>query len=105
MGEDIIRQFAQDDRFNLIVAPHIRLFDNRRRRAAMEKRLADLARMPHVHIDLGSRASSDMRYGQMASLYLGDVSSQVYEYLPRPRPCLFLNGHRADWQEDRSYGH
>ncbi len=105
MGEDIIRQFAQDDRFNLIVAPHIRLFDNRRRRAAMEKRLADLARMPHVHIDLGSRASVDMRYVHMASLYLGDVSSQVYEYLARPRPCLFLNGHRADWQEDRSYGH
>jgi hypothetical protein len=105
MGEDIIRQFAQDDRFNLIVAPHIRLFDNRRKRAAMEKRLAPFAGLPHVHIDLGSRASVDMRYVHMASLYLGDVSSQIYEYLARPRPCLFLNSHRADWQEDRSYGH
>ncbi|NML13044.1 glycosyl transferase [Sphingobium sp. AR-3-1] len=105
MGEDVIRQFAQDNRFNLIVAPHIRLFDNRRKRAAMERRLADLARLPHVHIDLGSRASIDMRYVHMAALYLGDVSSQIYEYLARPRPCLFLNGHRADWQEDRSYGH
>lgn len=105
MGEDIIRQFAQDDRFNLIVAPHIRLFDNRRKRAVMETRLADLARLPHVHIDLGSRASIDMRYVHMASLYLGDVSSQIYEYLARPRPCLFLNGHRAAWHDDRSYGH
>jgi len=105
MGEAIIRQFAQDDRFNLIVAPHIRLFDNRRKRAAMERQLADLARLPHVHIDLGSRASVDMRYIHMASLYLGDVSSQIYEYLARPRPCLFLNGHRAAWHDDRSYGH
>ncbi|QGP79181.1 glycosyl transferase [Sphingobium sp. CAP-1] len=105
MGESIIRQFARDDRFNLIVAPHIRLFDNRRKRAAMERRLAELAQLPHIHIDLGSRASIDMRYVHMASLYLGDVSSQIYEYLARPRPCLFLNGHRADWQEDRSYGH
>lgn len=105
MGEEVIRQFAQDDRFNLIVAPHVRLFDNRRKRAAMERRLADLASLPHIHVDLGSRASVDMRYVHMASLYLGDVSSQIYEYLARPRPCLFLNGHRADWQEDRSYGH
>lgn len=105
MGEEVIRQFAQDDRFNLIVAPHVRLFDNRRKKAAMERRLADLASLPHVHVDLGSRASIDMRYVHMASLYLGDVSSQIYEYLARPRPCLFLNGHRADWQEDRSYGH
>lgn len=105
MGEAIIRQFARDDRFNLIVAPHIRLFDNRRKRAAMEARLADLARLPHVHIDLGSRASVDMRYVHMAALYVGDVSSQVYEYLARPRPCLFLNAHRAAWHDDRSYGH
>jgi hypothetical protein len=105
MGEKIIRQFARDDRFNLIVAPHIRLFGNRARREAMERRLADLARLPHIHIDLGSPASIDMRYVHMASLYLGDVSSQVYEYLARPRPCLFVNAHRANWQEDRSYGH
>lgn len=105
MGEDIIRQFAADDRFNLIVAPHIRLFDNRRKRAAMERRLADFADLPNIHIDLGSRASVDMRYVHMASLYLGDVSSQIYEYLARPRPCLFLNAHRAAWHHDRSYGH
>lgn len=105
MGEEVIRRFAQDDRFNLIVAPHIRLFDNRRQRAAMERRLAPYAALPHVHIDLGSRASIDMRYVQMASLYIGDVSSQIYEYLARPRPCLFLNAHKAQWHDDPSYGH
>lgn len=105
MGLDVIRQFAQDGRFNLIVAPHIRLFDKRRYRARAEKMLADLAALPHVHVDLGSRASVDMRYVNMASLYLGDVSSQIYEYLANPRPCLFLNAHRADWRGDPHYDH
>ncbi|MGC4250644.1 MAG: glycosyl transferase [Sphingobium sp.] len=105
MGVDIIRQFAADGRFNLIVAPHIRLFDNRARRAAMERRLAEFSRLPHIHIDLGSLASVDMRYPEAASLYIGDVSSQVYEYIRRPRPCLFLNAHNAAWQDNIDYRH
>ncbi|MYL98518.1 glycosyl transferase [Novosphingobium sp. FGD1] len=105
MGIDIIRQFAQDDRFNLIVAPHVRLFDNRRKRAAMERRLAEFAGNGHIHIDLGSAASVDMRYAKAASVYLGDVSSQVYEFVVRPRPCLFLDSHGAQWQGDPNYRH
>ncbi|WP_404480366.1 glycosyl transferase [Novosphingobium sp. BL-52-GroH] len=105
MGLDVIRQFARDDRFNLIVAPHIRMYDNRRRRAAMERRLAEFAGLPHIHIDLGSPASVDMRYTRMASVYLGDVSSQVYEFVVSPRPCLFLDAHRADWQGNPNYRH
>ena len=105
MGLDIIRQFAQDDRFNLIVAPHIRMYDNSRLRARMERELAPFAGLPHIHIDLGSPASVDMRYTQAASVYLGDVSSQIYEFVVRPRPCLFLDSHGADWQGDASYRH
>lgn len=105
MGMDILRQFAADDRFNLIFAPHIRLFDNRRKRAAAERRLADFARLPHIHIDLGSRSSVDMSYARIASAYLGDVSSQIYEFLADPRPCLFLNGHAGPWRADPNYAH
>jgi glycosyltransferase involved in cell wall biosynthesis len=105
MGLDIIRQFARDDRFNLIVAPHIRLYDNRRRRARMERQLAEFAGLPHIHIDLGSPASVDMRYAQMASVYLGDVSSQVYEFVVEPRPCVFLDANRTDWQGNANYRH
>jgi hypothetical protein len=105
MGLDVIRQFAADDRFNLVVAPHIRLYDNRRRRAAMERELAEFAGLGHIHIDLGSPASVDMRYAKAASVYLGDVSSQVYEFVVRPRPCLFLDNHGADWEGDPNYRH
>src|SRR3546814_13919965 len=52
---------------------------------------------------LGSERSIDMSYTGSADLYLGDVSSQVAEYLYRPRPCVFLNAQGVDWQEDPNY--
>lgn len=105
MGLDVVRQFAEDDRFNLIVAPHIRMYDGCRRRERMERQLEEFARLPHVHVDLGSASSVDMSYTRMASVYLGDVSSQIYEFVVRPRPCLFLNAHGANWQGNPSYRH
>lgn len=105
MGMDVLRQFAADDRFNLIVAPHVRLFDNRRKRATGERMLAEFASLPHIHIDLGSRASVDMSYVHLAAAYLGDVSSQIYEFLATPRPCLFLNGQGVQWRHDPNYAH
>src|SRR3546814_13132755 len=64
---------------------------------------SDLRKLPHMHIDLGSEPPVDMSYTGSADLYLGDVSSQVAEYLYRPRPCVFLNAQGVDWQEDPNY--
>ncbi len=60
-------------------------------------------RYPNILVDTGSHASIDMTYTQAADVYLGDVSSQVYEFLYRPRPCLFLNSHNIDWETDPNY--
>ena len=38
-----------------------------------------------------------------ASVADGDVSSQVYEFLARPRPCLFLDAHATDWRGNPDY--
>jgi hypothetical protein len=46
-----------------------------------------------------------MSYTDAADIYLGDVSSQVYEFLYRPRPCLFLNSHGIPWQGDPNFKH
>ena len=54
-------------------------------------------------IDLESDRLFDMSYTSGADIYLGDVSSQVYEFLATPRPCLFLNAHGADWTGDPDY--
>lgn len=46
-----------------------------------------------------------MTHTALADLYLGDISSQVYEFLRTPRPCLFLNRHAVPWQTDENYAH
>lgn len=104
-GAEIVRQIAADGRFNLIVAPHVRLCDNRKRRAAFLRAIGDAADLPNVHVDPGSDRSIDMSYTMLADLYIGDVSSQIYEFLRRPRPCLFVNGKGRSWRNDPDYAH
>ncbi|WP_367160923.1 CDP-glycerol glycerophosphotransferase family protein [Kozakia baliensis] len=101
LGEEILQYFAHQDRYNLIFAPHYRLFDKRRQEGeALANRFANHS---NILIDPGSPRSIDMTYTMAADLYMGDVSSQVAEFLIRPRPCLFLNAHHVEWQEDRNY--
>lgn len=111
-GRAVLDHFLHDDRYNLIFAPHVMLFHRKLvvtidklridRPGTIERKYFDA---PNIHIDLGSTASTDMTYTAAADLYLGDVSSQVYEFLHRPRPCLFLNSHGTAWRDDRNYAH
>ncbi|WP_295681093.1 hypothetical protein [uncultured Nevskia sp.] len=100
-GFAVLEHFAQSKDWNLIFAPHIRLFD--RRDPATQARLDRYRTLPHVLIDTGSDASIDMTYTQAADVYLGDVSSQIAEFMVRPRPCLFINSHDAAWQNSPDY--
>lgn len=101
-GRRILEQMAAQDRYNLIFAPHVRLFDPPT--PARYAEFAPWCDLAHIRIDLGSDACVDMTYTMAADLYLGDVSSQVYEFLQdRLRPCLFLNAHKAAWQDNPYY--
>ena len=62
-------------------------------------------RLPHMIIDTGSAASVNMTYPLAADIYLGDASSQVYEFLIEPRPCLFANPHGIAWTGDPNFAH
>ena len=44
-----------------------------------------------------------LTYTRAADIYIGDVSSQIYEFLIKPRPCIFLNSHHAAWQGNPDY--
>lgn len=103
MGLDVLEYFSNSARYNLIFAPHIRLFDHWFRYGARLPRRYRQCR--NIHIDIGSLASANMSYTLAANIYLGDVSSQVYEFLWRPRPCFFLDAHGVDWQNDPNYAH
>ena len=111
-GQAVLEHFLRDDRFNLIFAPHVMLFhrsfvltvDKLRvdRPGRIERRFRDA---PNILVDLGSTASIDMTYSQAADIYLGDVSSQIYEFMHRPRPCIFLNSHGVDHRGNTDYLH
>jgi hypothetical protein len=111
-GRKVLDFFVDNDDYQLIFAPHVMLFE-RSVVITIDKLRIDkpgqieqrYLRSPNIHIDLGSRASSDMSYTAMADLYLGDVSSQLYEFLYQPRPCLFLNSHGIAWRGDPNFEH
>jgi hypothetical protein len=101
LGPQVLAAFAADRRHNLIFAPHIRLFEGASS-SALEA-LAPFRDHPRILLDLGGPAAIDMTYTGLADVYLGDTSSQVYEFIRTPRPCVFLNAHRVAWQGDENY--
>ena len=112
MGQQVLDFFAKSDQFNLIFAPHVMLFAKRFNIALSPLSLAKVGGIPatihdcaHIHVDTGSLASIDMSYTRMADIYLGDASSQVYEFLARPRPCIFLNPNSHDWRGSQDFAH
>ena len=102
-GVQVLERFAADDRYNLIFAPHVRLFDQAG--APDIGPVEQFRDHPRIHIDLGGPAAIDMTYTRVADVYLGDVSSQIYEFLRTPKPAIFLNAHEVDWVGDESYRH
>jgi len=81
-GPAVLAALEALEGWNVIIAPHTKL-------AAKVPPIRSTA--SHVRVDMGSRHSIDMSYTMSADIYLGDVSSQVYEFLLRPRPCIFLD--------------
>jgi hypothetical protein len=99
MGEQVMAFFARHvDRYNLIVAPHVMLFRKKlhysleyrclRRRPDIAERYRSMA---HILVDLDSPRLFDMSYTLTADVYIGDVSSQVYEFLLHRGACFFLD--------------
>jgi len=109
-GIELLDYFAGQDRYNLIFAPHVMLFKRKVLASVEHQKIKVRQSIPsrfhnldHIRIDTGSEFSVDMSYTRNADFYIGDVSSQIYEFIERPRPAIFLNSHNADWQNDSSY--
>lgn len=99
-GRDIVRTLIEQDRYNVILAPHQRLAEGDPQLRGI---LEQAAQHPHVHSDLDSFAMVDGSYPAIADLYLGDTSSQVIEFMARPRPCVFLNNSGVQWRQREDY--
>jgi hypothetical protein len=111
-GRQVLEFFRKRTDLNLIFAPHVMLFARpwvlniEHGKIARPGRIdAAYLSAPNIFVDLGSPASTDMTYTNAADIYLGDVSSQVYEFLERPRPCIFLDPRRRDHASDPNFAH
>lgn len=107
MGNDVIAFFADHaDALNLVVAPHVMLF-RKKLHYSLEYRRARLrpdvaARLPgNILVDLASERLFDMSYTLSADAYIGDVSSQVYEFLVHRGACFFLDPNPGDPKDFR----
>lgn len=94
-GDALVREMERIEGWSFIVAPHVKL------QGGPEVH----SDAPNILIDRGSIRSIDMSYTQAASVYIGDGSSQVYEFLAYPRPCIFINTHRVAWQGNEQFAH
>ncbi|MEN8247340.1 MAG: CDP-glycerol glycerophosphotransferase family protein [Bacteroidota bacterium] len=101
-GISILNYFKNNKDFNLIFAPHYNLFN---KKGAKESRdsIRGYLGTPNIHVDTGSINSINMRYTLLSDIYLGDVSSQVYEFMIKARPIIYYNTHNIDWENDESY--
>lgn len=100
--DPLLSGFEAQDTFNCIVAPHVKMF---RKASPAARRRIEQRSTTAIRIDTGSDRSVDSSYVSAASIYVGDVSSQVYDFLATPRPCVFLNAHGVDWRADPNYIH
>lgn len=100
MGPDLLRWFAgpEGQKFNCIFAPHVMLF-RKKRHFSLEHRVLrtrpdvppEVAKASNILVDTGSAQLMDMSYTLGSDAYIGDISSQIYEFLARPRPTFFLD--------------
>ena len=111
-GREILDWFIANPKYNLIFAPHVMLFQRRvvftvdKFRVAFPGKLdKKYLEAPNIYVDLGSTASTDMTYTNAADIYLGDVSSQIYEFLRISRPAIFVDSHGTDFKDDPNYTH
>ena len=102
-GLDVLEFFYKHEEYNLIFAPHLHLFQKNKGGVGKEVIPKEYFESRNIHIDLGSEASVDMTYILNSDIYLGDVSSQVFEFIIEPRPCIFLNPRKLDYQNDIAF--
>lgn len=99
-GEAVLEYFAVNPQYNLIFAPHLKLFER-----GVPQSVRDYSRYANIMIDCESDKLVDCTYTKQADVYLGDVSSQVYEFLYYNKaPVIYLNADAPiNWKDDPNY--
>jgi len=102
-GKQLLDYFQRNPQYNLIFAPHI-LVKHWGHRLKYDTKLSQYRSASNILIDFKSDALVDMTYLLAADCYIGDISSQIYEFLLlQIRPAIFLNAHGVAWKGNPDY--
>ncbi|RVT93090.1 hypothetical protein [Sphingomonas crocodyli] len=101
VGIEILEYFSQNPQYNLIFAPHVMLF-RKKFHFSLEYKIGKIRpdipnkylAASNIIVDVDGQNLFDMSYTRSAHVYIGDVSSQVYEFLHRRGACFFLDAAR-----------
>lgn len=98
-GRDLLSFFSRNPQYNLVFAPHIKVFDGQ-----IPSGLNKYQQYTNIIIDVNSNRLMDATYTRSADVYIGDVSSQVYEFLYFDlKPVVFLNAfNKKTWEGNPS---
>lgn len=103
-GPELLGWFASEagQAYNLIFAPHVMLFRKTVHISPEYKVVRVRPEIPkealaasNILIDVDGSRLFDMSYMLGADGYIGDASSQIYEFLVRPRPIFLLDPNGA----------
>ncbi|MEY8241680.1 MAG: hypothetical protein RPT25_15140 [Cycloclasticus sp.] len=99
-GLQVLDFFVDHPQYNLVFAPHIKVFDGH---SVME--LNQYGQYENIVIDVSSSKLMDASYTSVAHVYIGDVSSQVYEFLYFAlKPVIFLDvANNQSWRSQPSF--
>ncbi|CAE6931151.1 Glycosyl glycerophosphate transferases involved in teichoic acid biosynthesis TagF TagB EpsJ RodC [Vibrio sp. B1ASS3] len=96
-GYDLIEYIAKSKEYNLIFAPHPNLSNN------IDRFIIDKYRnCENVIIDLGSNKVANLFYCEETDIYIGDISSQVLEFIYlKERKLIFFDDENVSDESKR----
>lgn len=101
-AKDVLEYFSKQEKYNLIFAPHL-LVSHWKNRFGYNIDFQDYS-SDNIVVDFGSKFSTNGTYLSISDMYIGDVSSMVYEFIARkPKPCIFFNAHGIEWKNNPDY--
>jgi|TARA_B100001971_G_scaffold188353_1_gene189645 hypothetical protein len=99
LGISLIKWIMETDRFNLVVSPHPLFWKFDRKNSKYLRTINNI----NIHVNEDKLCAADTSLMQVADIYVGDVSSSVYEWLVFDRPILFLNNGVENWESNPHY--
>jgi hypothetical protein len=101
-SKELLDFFRRSKEYNLVFAPHV-LVKHWHVHYGYDVSYEEY-RSENIVVDYGSSMSTNGTYLRLSDIYIGDVSSMVYEFIAmKPRPCIFLNAHNIRWENNQDY--